>query len=239
MPCGCDQCLNHARTLGLAERAPSKAAIHKAYRDAAKRWHPDRFERDTSLRPQAEEHFKLVQVAYRELTEHQKRPAVAMPADAFAKAAEPPPLTFGNAPGCYTAPHFPAFVYEVISGHLGSGHKPLGIVDLARPGAPGGPFSQFLLLESHAVIVRGTLGIVSLLWYSELGEVRLSDRRSGGKLGFWQRLAERITGPQPNYTLRIDRRNGTHFYSLAGGVDDSVKKVIYNFLLRRKFGTQA
>ena len=238
MPCACEKCIVHARTLGLAGSAPSKAAIHKAYRDAAKRWHPDRYERDAQLRPQAEEHFKQVQIAYRELTEHEKRPAVAMLVNVFVKSAEPPPFTFGNAPGCYTAPHFPPFVYELISGHLGSGHQPLGIVDLAKPGTRGGAFSQFLLIESRSLIVRGELGIVSLLWYSEMGEVKLEDRRSNGKLSFWQRLVDKLTGPRQNYTLRIDRRNGSHFYALAGGVDDSAKKVIYNFLLRRKFGTQ-
>jgi hypothetical protein len=231
--------VNHARTLGLADRAPTKAAIHKAYRDAAKRWHPDRFERDAQLRPEAEEHFKQVQIAYRELSDHQKRPAPAIPVDAFAKPVETPAFTFGNAPGCYTAPHFPAFVHNIIAGHLGAGHKPLGIVDLAKPGTQGGPFSQFLLLEDHSLIVRGSLGIVSLLWYSELGEINLIDRRTGGKLNFLQRLMGRIVGPQQNYTLHIFRRNGTHFYSLAGQVDDSVKKVLYNFLLRKKLGTQA
>jgi hypothetical protein len=85
--------------------------------------------------------------------------------------------------------------------------------------------------------VRSNLNIVSLLWYTDLGEISLTDRRKNGKLNLRQKLADKITGPQPNYTLQIYRRNGTHFYSLAGQADDSVKKVIYNFLLRRKFET--
>jgi len=41
-----------------------------AYRAAAKRWHPDRFESDPARRTEAEERFKRVQVAFRELAEH-------------------------------------------------------------------------------------------------------------------------------------------------------------------------
>jgi len=235
MPCACAQCLQHARTLDLPQAPPSKAAIHKAYRKAAKQWHPDRFERDPVLQLEAEEHFKQVQIAYRELTGHHDHPAELPPATIFARPAPPPPFSFGNAPGCFTGPHFPAHVERVIANHLGSGHKALAIVDLSGPGPHAGSFSQFLLLDNHAVIVRNNLNIVSLLWYSDLGDIRLMDRRRNGKLNFWQRLADKITGPRPNYTLQIYRRNGALFHSVFAEADDSVKKVIYNFLLRRKF----
>jgi len=76
MPCACDQCLQHSKTLGLAPSAFSHELIHKAYRDAAKLWHPDRFESAPEQLPEAEEHFKLVQVAYRELTAHQENPVL-------------------------------------------------------------------------------------------------------------------------------------------------------------------
>jgi DnaJ domain len=235
MPCACAQCVQHARTLGLAQAPPSKAAIHKAYRKAAKQWHPDRFERNPGLQPEAEERFKLVQIAYRELSEHHEHPAELPLPTIFTKPVPTPPFSFGNAPGCFTGPHFPAHVERLIENHLGLGHTALAIVDLSRPGPHAGSFSQFLLLDNHAVIVRNPLGIVSLLWYSDLGDVRLIDRRRHGKLNFWQKLADKITGPRPNYTFKIYRRNGAHFCSLAGPPDDSVKKVIYNFLLRRKF----
>jgi hypothetical protein len=238
MPCACDQCLQHAGTLGLPGTAPSKAAIHKAYRAAAKRWHPDRFEKNPQQRPEAEERFKRVQIAYRELTEHHEHPVELPPQSIFVKPAPPPPFSFGNVPGCFTGPHFPSHVERVIADHLGPGYSALGIVDLSRPGSPGGVFSQFLLLANHAIIVRNSLNIVSLLWYSDLGEIKLVGRRKEGKLGVWQKLAEKISGPQPNYSLQIGRRNGTHFYTLAGQVDDSVMKVIYNFLLRQKFQPQ-
>ena len=237
MPCACAQCLQHASTLGLPHTPLTKAAIHKAYRAAAKRWHPDRFESDPGHQPDAEVRFKQIQIAYRELTTHHDRSAQLPLASIFAKPAAPPPFSFGNAPGCFTGPNFPAHVERVIEKHLGSGHKALAIVDLSNPRSHAGSFSQFLLLDSHSVIVRNNLNIVSLLWYTDLGEISLTDRRKNGKLNLRQKLADKITGPQPNYTLQIYRRNGTHFYSLAGQADDSVKKVIYNFLLRRKFET--
>ena len=56
MPCACTICLQHAKTLGLAPAPPSKTAIHKAYRAAAKLWHPDRFENNPTKRLEAEEH---------------------------------------------------------------------------------------------------------------------------------------------------------------------------------------
>jgi len=238
MPCACDQCLQHARTLGLPPAPPSKADLHKAYRDAAKRWHPDRFESNPSQKSEAEERFKRIQIAYQALTEHHRNPAEPPPLTIFAKPAPPPPLTFGNAPGCFTAPNFPPYVQQIIANHLGSGHAPIAIVDLSLSSSQPGSFSQFLLLDSHSLIVRGPRGIVSLIWYTDLGEVKIIDRRKNGKLRFWQKLVEKLTGPRQNYTLQIHRRNGTHFYSLAGQPDDSVKKVIYNFLLRRKHHPQ-
>ena len=234
MPCVCTQCLQHARTLGLPDANQTKEDLQKAYREAARRWHPDRFESDPAQRPDAEERFKRIQVAYREFTEHHNHPVDLPPPTLFTKPIDPPPITFGNAPGCFTAPHFPAYVDQIIRDHLGPQHTPLAIVDLPRPGSPPGYFSSFLLLASHAIIVRNPLNIVSLLWYTALGDVTLTDRRTDGKLTFWQQLADKLQGPRPNYKLQIHRRDGTIFYTLATEADDSVKKVIYNFLLRRK-----
>ena len=246
MPCTCDQCLQHARTLGLAP-ASSREDIHKAYRDAAKLWHPDRFEADPQLQPEAEEHFKQVQIAYRELSEHHERPAepalvdtsIAGPsvADPFAKpaAASPAPISFGNMPGCYTAPYFPPYVEQIVAAHLSPGQTALAIVDLSRTGPSAGDFAQFILFAGHAVLVRDSLKMASILWYTDLGEIKMIDQRRQGRLGVWHRLLERISGTQQKYALHIHRRNGASFYSLASQADDSVKKVIYNFLLRMKY----
>jgi DnaJ domain len=235
MPCSCDQCRRHASTLGLAAAASTKKAIHKAYRDAVKLWHPDRFADDPSQQPDAEEKFKHVQVAYRELTEHFEQPTL-FPMDAI--AAEPQPvalLSFGDAPGCFTAPRLPPHVEKMIAADLGPDQKALAIVDLSPDGQAAGDFSQFLLVASHAVIVRDSAETPSILWYSDLGEVHLIDQRVSGDVGRWEKLLGTMSGNQRIYSLRIYRRSGAPFFTLAGQADDSVKKVIYNFLLRKKY----
>lgn len=268
MSCNCEQCVQNAKTLGLETGDTSQDAIHRAYRDAAKQWHPDRFESDPDHRPEAEEHFKQVQIAYRALTEHHENPAQLPSAALFTKPARPTrptkapqpgasarrnaatqpktseapnplaPLSFGNLPGCFTGPHFPPNVQKVIDAHLGHEHTALAIVDLTRVGAPGGELSQFMLLASHGVLLRDILNMTSLVWYSDLGEITMVDQRRSGKLGLWQRLLEKISGTPYKYALHIHRRNGAQFCTLAGEADDRVKKVIYNFLLRQKYEAQ-
>ena len=70
MSCECAQCRQHYRTLGIAFGMPSESEIEEAYQEAVKQWHPDLYENYASLRADAEEHFKQIQVAYRELKEH-------------------------------------------------------------------------------------------------------------------------------------------------------------------------
>ncbi len=235
MPCACDQCRQHARTLGLEAGASSREAIRKAYRDAVKLWHPDRFEGNPGHLTEAEEHFKQVQVAYRALTDHNRSPVILSLEAIAAKPARPATLSFGKAPGVFTAPRLPPQVEQIIAAHLGPDQKALAIVDLSRDGSNPGDFSQFLFLASHAVIVRGAEGNDSILWYTDLGEISLIDHRKDGKLGVWQTVLEKVSGTEQKYTLEIHRRNGAHFFSLAGQADDSVKKVIYNFLRHKKY----
>ncbi len=64
MACVCKSCVEHCRTLGVSQALTTKAAIHKAYRVAAKRWHPDRVQGDERSRLEAEERFKRVHAAY-------------------------------------------------------------------------------------------------------------------------------------------------------------------------------
>jgi len=238
MPCACDQCLEHARTLGLEASASSREAIRKAYRDAVKLWHPDRFEGDPSHLSAAEEHFKMVQIAYQALTEHNRSPVILTLESLAPKPVRPAPLSFGKAPGVFTAPRLPPTVEQIIATHLGPDQKALAFVDLSRDGANPGDFSQVLLVASHAVIVRDAEGNDSIIWYPDLGEISLIDHRIDGKLGVWQTVLEKVSGTEQKYTLEIHRRNGAHFFSLSGQTDDSVKKVIYNFLLRKKYQPQ-
>ena len=190
-----------------------KEAIHKAYREAAKLWHPDLFEKHPKLRSEAEEHFKQVQVAYQELTKHNAAPVELPVQSAFSRPVAPPTISFGGAPGCLVAPNFTLHVERIISGYLGTLETVLAIVDLTGPGSHRDEFSEFFLLASHAIMVRNAHHVVSLLWYSDLGEIKLVDRRRNGKLSPWQELVGRICGSQPNYSLQIYRRDGSHFHS--------------------------
>src|ERR1700735_3213920 len=113
MPCACDRCIEHAGTLALESRPISKEAIQKSYREQAKLWHPDKVENYPNLRSAAEEHFKIVQVAYRELLEHELTPVVR-PEEVFryqpfqdTHVEYPTAIDFGNAPGCYSFPNVP------------------------------------------------------------------------------------------------------------------------------------
>jgi hypothetical protein len=236
MPCVCPQCASHARTLGLAEPPASRAALRKAFKTAAKLWHPDRFEGAPSKRLEAEEQFKLIQIASRELTEHLENPAewALEPAFTPPAAPAPPPIFFGNAPGCFVAPNFSAIAERIIVAHVREPDRALAMVDLSGPGAPPGSLAQFILLTEHGIYVRDALNLVSLLWYDHLGDVRLFDKRKDGRLGLWHALQERISRTEQKFTLQIFRRDGTLFHAIAGQVDDSQKKVIYNFLQQKK-----
>ncbi|MGA2351772.1 MAG: DnaJ domain-containing protein [Terracidiphilus sp.] len=244
MSCDCAQCKQHYRTLGIAYGIPSEPEVEEAYREGIKQWHPDLYENYASLRADAEEHFKEIQVAYRGLKEHSggapvealtERPVKSSTVSpSYKPEAAPftpsaPSISFRGAPGCETAPFTPE-AEEVISANLGKLGAAVAIVDLARGRSRAGSYSQFLLLGSVGFMVRDSRNMVSLLWYKDLGEVRLVDKQKQSKPGLWQKLA----GGQTGYLLEIYRNNGTPFFSLTDQVDDSVKKVIYDFLLSRK-----
>jgi hypothetical protein len=237
MPCVCERCLEHARTLGLGQQPSSQTAMRKAFKAAAKLWHPDRFEKQPDQQHEAEERFKLIQIAYRELTEHHENP-VEWPVElAFATpvgAADTPTISFGGAPGCFVAPNFSLNAERIIAAHVREPDRALAIVDLSGPASPPGTLAQYILFTSHGVFVRDALNLVSLLWYEDLGEIRLTDKRRNGKLGLWQTIIERLSGTEQKYSLEIYRRNGALLHTIASQVDDSIKKVIYNFLQQKK-----
>ena len=251
MPCACEQCHRHAQTLGLSGPAPSKAVLHKAFRAAAKLWHPDRFEHDPQKRLEAEEKFKTLQTAYSELSEHCENPVElpflvqpipdqplpAQPFDApFARPtpARAAPPVFGNAPGCFVAPVFSLRAEEIIFTHVREPDRALAIVDLSGHSSPPGALNQYILFTLHGMYVRDASNIHSLLWYQDLGDITFIDQRRDGKLPLRQRFVEKISHTEQKYALEIRRRNGTLFYAIANQADDSVKKVIYNFLQRMK-----
>ena len=246
MSCACEACHHHARTLGLPDRQVTKASIRKAFRTQAKLWHPDRFENDEPKRLEAEEHFKLTQVAYRELFEHHENP-IELPLEDLAESAEVaksaprkapahrfPRISFGGAPGCFIAPDFSFLADRIIARHLPNPEDALPIVDLSGVGSKAGTFHQFILFASDRILIRNAHQIIALLWYYDLGEIGLVDQRKKGKLGLRQAIFERISGIEQKYALRISRRDGTPFSIIASQVDDSVKKVMYSFLLQMK-----
>jgi len=238
MPCACAICLQHANTLGMPEKQVSKATIRKAFRAQAKLWHPDRFENDEPKRLEAEEHFKQIQVAYRELWEHHENPVELPQEEEVVPKRKPVPdfprISFGGSPGCFVSPDFSYQAHLIIARHLPNPETALAIVDLSGAGLKSGAFNQFILFTRDGIFFRDIRQIISLLWYHHLGEISLSDQRKQGKLGFWQRAAERITGIEQKYALQIFRRDGTPFCSIWSEVDDSVKKVMYSFLLQMK-----
>jgi hypothetical protein len=244
MSCDCGQCRQHYRTLGIAYGIPSEVEIEEAYREGIKQWHPDLYENYASLRADAEEHFKQIQIAYRELKGHnavaaespaeivqaESIPAESIPTESIFEIPEDrPSISFGGAPGCLVAQQFTTEIEEIIAGHLGKIDTALAIVDLDGAGYYAN-YSHFFLLAARGIMVRDARNIVSLLWYKDLGEVNLIDKRKNRILG----LSQILLGSQHNYSLQIYRSNGTHFFSITNQVDDNVKIVIYNFLLQQK-----
>jgi|SRR5215831_13534934 len=238
MPCACSSCLLHARTLGAAHSLATRSAIHKAYRAAAKLWHPDRFESNQGKRLEAEERFKRIQIAYRELCEHLEHPQRRAREAEFVSLVQKrriPTIFFGDhAPGCFAAPNFPSEVQKwIAASRLDSTEKPVGFVGLFQGSL------HYVLLTDHKMYMRDATDILHVVWYSDLGEVTLSDLRAEKKPGAWQKLAARLAGNNRRYSLRITQLNGSLFRELVEQPDDRIKKVIYNFLRQMKSETQA
>ena len=254
MPCACDQCRRHAGVLGLGRQPLTRPVLRKAFLAAAKQWHPDRFERDPVQRAAAEERFKLIEAAYRELWEHVKRP-VRPTRDGWAgqeagtaSGAEPgapatgatpkqpalPHIFLGGMPGGYDAAHFPHAVREIVAAHLQETERALAFLDLSTTPKRPGDLSQYLLLTSYRIFYRERMGIVSLLWYVDLGEISLTEPPPDRKPSLRQRIRARFSPLQRTSTLEIHRHTGALFCTLTAEADDTAKKVVYNFLRQVK-----
>jgi len=222
----------------MAEKQVTKTTIRKAFRTQAKLWHPDRFENDEPKRLEAEEHFKQIQIAYRELWEHHENPVELPHEEEVVPPRKPVPdfprISFGGARGCFVAPDFSYHADRIIARHLPNPETVLAIVDLSGAASRAGTFNQFILFTRDGIFFRDQRQIISLLWYHHLGEISLSDQRKQGKLSFRQSINERITGIEQKYALQVYRRDGTPFCSICTEVDDSVKKVMYMFLLQMR-----
>ena len=240
MACACRACLQHSKTLGIAQAPNSKSAIHKAYRAAAKLWHPDRFENNQRKRLEAEERFKRIRAAYEALCEHFDNPIRRAREAEFVtpvRTDPTPTISFGDAPDCYAWPHFPARIREAVeAARVENSDPPVGYIDLS---AGSRRSSQFILLTKHRMYIRDAAGILSVVWYADLGEIKLIDPQAGRGQGTWQRIAETLAGKTQRYSLEIKRLNGTRFRMLDDRPDDRVKKVVYNFLRQMKSNSQS
>ena len=142
-------------------------------------------------RLEAEERFKRIHAAYQALCEHFENPTRTARDVEFVAPIQPnprPTIFFGDAPGCFVAPNFPDYVREAIAdAHLDSTEIPVGFIDLSA-GA-----ERYILLGNHKMYVRDASGILSVIWYVDLGSIRLVDLKDQ-KQGAWQRIAEKIAG---------------------------------------------
>jgi hypothetical protein len=119
--------------------------------------------------------------------------------------------------------------------HLQNSETPVGFVDMAPERAS---ISRYILLTNHRMYIRDATGILTVVWYDDLGDVRLVDRDAGKKPSLWRVLVANLSRNPQKHELHISRHNGSHFYTLRDRPDDRVKKVIYNFLLQMKSKTQ-
>ena len=245
MACVCRTCLQHLPALGISDPPRSKSAIHKAYRTAAKLWHPDRYENNQRKRLEAEEQFKRIQVAYRELCEHFDNPQRRLAEREYSSytaqtfTAAPPTIFFGDAHRCFSAAYFPEGVEKIIvESALGGAETPVGFVNLFGTMMDRNVPERYILLTNHRLFIRDSSKLVHALWYADLGDINYVDRHAEKK----QRLSHRLFGwlldKERRFTLIIGRRDGTQFYSLKDTPDDRVKKVIYNFLQQMRAKSQ-
>jgi hypothetical protein len=254
MACVCRTCLQHYPVLGMSDRPRTKAAIHKAYRTAAKLWHPDRYENNPRKRLEAEEQFKRIQIAYRELCEHfenpkrrfvereyrSQRPYSGDGDQAFSGLGAPPTIFFGDAHHCFSVAQFPEGVEKIIvDSALGGAETPVGFVSLSGTMHQSEAPARYILLSNHRMFIRGSSEIVHVLWYADLGEIQYIDRHAERKRTLMHRFFGWLLDKERRFTLRIQRLDGSEFYSLKESPDDRVKKVIYNFLQQMRSESQS
>jgi hypothetical protein len=98
---------------------------------------------------------------------------------------------------------------------------------------------RYILLTNHRLFLRDSSELVHVLWYADLGDVQYIDRHAEKKQTLRHRLFGWLLDKERRFTLRIQRRDGSEFYSLKERPDDRVKKVIYNFLQQMRFESQA
>lgn len=241
MPCACKRCREHYITLGLDPEPTSASEVREAYRDAVQIWHPDRFEGNQRLRQRAEEQFKCIQVAYRELVEHDPKAAAPPPPKEPVRNRGPrnwgpQHITFDGAPGCFTATNIPPRIVKRVRDHMGSAEVVLGAVALAE--AVPIPASthpshdtdssfedvSFFAITNNGLMVNDGVAKNDCLRYEDLGELKM-------EAVFPIFLRNDPLHPlRKQLGLRIERSDKTCYYVLWYSPDDSVVQTIHDFL---------
>jgi hypothetical protein len=245
MPCDCKRCLQHHATIGLDQEPASAGEIREAYRDAVQIWHPDRFEGNQRLRQRAEEQFKRVQVAYRELVEHEPKAAASTPSrgpvwNRGPQKRGPQRISFDGAPGSYTATNIPPRIVKRVREHMGYAEVVIGAVELSETGLIAGASPdwheigsaheevRFFALTNNGLMVNGGQSKNSCMRYQELGELKLESV-------FPIFLMNDPLFPlRKQLGLRIEKQDKSCFYVLWYSRDDSVVQAIHDFLQEMK-----
>jgi len=245
MPCACKRCREHLVTLGLDQDPVSAGEIREAYRDAVQIWHPDRFEGNPRLRQRAEEQFKSIQEAYRELVEHDPK-AAAPPAprepvkNKAPRNRGPQRISFDGAPGCFSATNIPPRIVKSVREHMGAAEVVLGAVALAEAvpiAASTHPSldpdsalegASFFALTNNGLMVNDGPTQNACLLYDDLGDLKLEAvfpifLRNDPRFPLRKQLG-----------LRIDRADKSCYYVLWYSPDDSVVQTIHDFLQEMK-----
>jgi hypothetical protein len=223
--CRCSRCLAGLRVLNLEEGADEQT-IREAWLDLAKVWHPDRFESDQRLRARAEERFKRIQVAVRELQEHYQRPAAAVVV-AYANGQEDAEPSRGrdlfrilvDGDRYFLHPQLPDYAVERVRRCDGAAAASLlGFVDLSlsRTGRSFLAFTQDSLLIRDIFSTRWTAYTDLCLWNVVLTACaadRFFDKASdsGGEPGCTLEL--RHAGTQMMEPLKFGRRSQAEVFA--------------------------
>jgi len=248
MPCDCNRCRLHHLTLGLDQEPASAGEIREAYRDAVQVWHPDRFEGNQRLRQRAEEQFKRVQVAYRELVEHEPKAAAASAPRGPVRNNRPAPsrnrvpqrISFGDTPGCYVATNIPPRIVNIVREQMGSAEVVLGAIELSETGLIAGSTHEsheadsslkdlrFLALTNNGLVVNEGGRKDSCVRYEDVGDLKIEPV-------FPIFLMNDPPFPlRKQLGLRIERADNSCFCVLWYSRDDSVVRTVHDFLQEMK-----
>jgi hypothetical protein len=179
--------------------------LDASYRDFVKVWHPDRFEGQKELRNEAEEHFKQVQIAYRELGEHSRESRTPTPFNSSDRVKSFEALFVSSGFDSLVdgkrffaaSTEFPAYVHLAMSNYE---DDPLIFFIDQSTLKTGGSFLAF----THNRVISKELFEHVEISYHDFAESRISIGKSRNqKPDFFDRLAAKITADTQELRLHI------------------------------------